>query len=360
MGQENIVRDEKQIDYKVLKQIQDHAKKYEYANDKKDFLRKVSAFEHKLILLNSTEPYEVLSYLDELDLKSSRLVLSELTNEEVKSILDKFTSEDKKSFYNHFSDLELVNQFIMNDKNAKEHLEEVSFKRKVEILDSSSKETIESSSKVYDSMTPRQKELADDHLTNVDSITALTNTAEYQKHVEITEKIKENTDNKQNEELKEIENQELKEQQKEELKEEEKKETEKKEIKEELKDEAMKEFYKNRIEFYKQNNLEFKNYDDTLLNDYLNLPQELKLIVDSDYENFKLNDKKAKELENSEKYSVIGNGESKASIVSTLGAKESFKDAVKYCEAKEIINITEKINSKNTNENELNQQPKSL
>ena len=103
--------DVKKVDYMVLKQLELHAKKYDSAPNKKEFLKNVCAYEQKIILLNSKNPYEVLNYMQELDLKSSKLVLEELSYEEIKRLLELFTSEHKKMFYNSFSSLELVKAY---------------------------------------------------------------------------------------------------------------------------------------------------------------------------------------------------------------------------------------------------------
>lgn len=140
------------IDEATIKRMEEHARLYDTAYDKKEFLKNVSIYEQKIILMNSTKPYDVLNYLDELDLKSSRLLLEELTDDEIKSIIALFSSEDKKKFYATFSDLSLVNQFIVQDKNSSEHIQNLSFERKVELIDSSDKKTKEATSVIYESM----------------------------------------------------------------------------------------------------------------------------------------------------------------------------------------------------------------
>ena len=85
-----IKNSEKTIDYKVLNQINDHALKYDSFHDKNEFLKNKCAYEQKLIILNTIRPYDVLNYLNDLDLESSRLVLSELTNLEIKKIVGLF------------------------------------------------------------------------------------------------------------------------------------------------------------------------------------------------------------------------------------------------------------------------------
>lgn len=179
---------EKQLDYNVIKQIKEHARKYDFVNDKKEFLKGVSAFEQKVILLNSKKPFEVLSYLDELDLKSTRLVLNELSKDEIIHIISLFSSKDKERFYANFSNLELVNQFIVFDKKADEHIEDLTLDRKVEILNASEKETIVASSKVYDSLDEKEKETLDYKLTDDSAINTLESTSAYK---EDSEKVSE-------------------------------------------------------------------------------------------------------------------------------------------------------------------------
>lgn len=175
---DNIINsDIKEVDYQILKQIEENAKKYEQASDKKNFLKNVSAYEQKVILLNSERPYDVLMYLDELDLKSSRLVINELSQEEISKILDLFTSEDKKNFYKHFSDLSLVNEFIKYDNNSPEHIESLSFERKIDILESTKEETIEASSKVYESMSSVEQEKAIETITEAEASNVLSDVA---------------------------------------------------------------------------------------------------------------------------------------------------------------------------------------
>lgn len=173
MKENNINKDISGADYEIIKQIEEHAKQYDQASDKKNFLKNVSAYEQKVILLNSERPYEVLMYLDELDLKSSRLVISELTYDEIKKILYLFTSEDKKNFYKFFSDLDIVNEFIKYDSNSSEHIQSLSFERKVDILESTKKETKEASSKIYESMSSFEQSKAMESVTDVDALNVL-------------------------------------------------------------------------------------------------------------------------------------------------------------------------------------------
>ena len=60
MNKDRIRNDEKEIDYSVIQQIREHAKKYDSTPDKKNFLRNVCAYEQKVILLESKNPYDVM------------------------------------------------------------------------------------------------------------------------------------------------------------------------------------------------------------------------------------------------------------------------------------------------------------
>ena len=171
MYQNNI--NKQQINYQTYMMLLDHAKQFDYVSDKKQFLKNISPFEHKLVLLTSKRPYDVLTYLDELDLKFTRQVLKELTYQEISRILQLFNSEDKKRFYTNFSDLSLVNQFITQDKNAHEHIDDLTFERKVELINSSNVKTVEATEKVYESMNENEKDNVSNYVNNVEAKTAL-------------------------------------------------------------------------------------------------------------------------------------------------------------------------------------------
>lgn len=170
---------QKNIDFETIKQIREHANLYDSAYDKKEFLKNVSVHEQKIILMNSGKPYEVLSYLDELDLKSSRLLLEELNYDEIKHIISLFSAEDKKRFYATFSDLSLVNQFISQDKNSQQHVQNLSFERKVDLIDSSDKQTQVATSVIYESMPLEERVSAVEKVTDVDAMYALEGTDAY-------------------------------------------------------------------------------------------------------------------------------------------------------------------------------------
>lgn len=167
------------IDTETMKKIQEHAKLYENTYDKKEFLKNVSVHEQKIILMNSSKPYEVLNYLDELDLKSSRLLLEELNYDEIKHIINLFSSEDKKRFYATFSDLSLVNQFISQDKNSIEHVQNLSFDRKVDLIDSSDKQTQVATSVIYESMPYEERVSVTEKITDVEAMHTLEGTDVY-------------------------------------------------------------------------------------------------------------------------------------------------------------------------------------
>lgn len=162
-----------EINYETHIKLLEHAKKYDYVSDKKAFLRSVSPYEQRLVLLTSKNPYEVLVYLDELDLKLTRQILNRLTYDEISNVLRLFSSEDKKSFYAHFSDLELVNKFIQQDQNAEKHIENLDFERKVELIDSSNINTVEATEIIYDSMNEKEQDNVSNYITDSDAVSAL-------------------------------------------------------------------------------------------------------------------------------------------------------------------------------------------
>ena len=166
-------RNIEKYNYEYLKELECHAKNYDFVSDKKEFLKNVSPYEHKIILLHSKNPYEVLNYLDELDIKLTRELLSELTYDEIEDILLLFSSEDKEKFYNTFSDLDLVNQFIVQDENSSEYIDDLSFDRKVELIDASTQETVEATSIVYESIPNEQKEYVSSLVNDSDAVSAL-------------------------------------------------------------------------------------------------------------------------------------------------------------------------------------------
>ena len=200
--QENNI--EKEIRYDEIREMEEHAKKYNEVYDKKEFLKNVSAYEQKIILLNSKKPYEVLNYLDELDLKNTRQILSELSYEEIKDILDLFTTEDKKEFYKNFSDLSLVNQFIVQDKSSSEYIKDLSFDRKVELIDSSNKETVMASAKIYETMPEEERSIVSESISTANSVSVLNEATQYVENNEANNSVeKSNISEEKNDKIEE-------------------------------------------------------------------------------------------------------------------------------------------------------------
>lgn len=278
MNEDQLIINEKEINYNILKQIQEHAKKYESVDDKKNFLKNVCAYEQKLILLESQNPCEVLMYLDELDSKCSRLVLNELTYIEILEILELFSTEDKQLFYKTFSDLDLVNQFIKIDKNASNIIKDLSFERKIEIMDSSTPKTAEASSKVYESMTTYEKQAATELIIEQEAVNALNMTTTYEEDIETLKSIEldeeEANIKPENEEANE------------------------KDKNEKINNQDINEFIKNNLEKYKEMYPELKNIQNSDGNIYNLLPVELKSIIDKEY---KESDAQEKQVEKPEK-----------------------------------------------------------
>lgn len=169
----------KVLDYELMNRIREHANLYNEAYDKKEFLKNVSIHEQKIILLNSSNPYEVLNYLDELDLDATKLLIEQLNYNEIKDIISLFSSEDKKKFYATFSNLDLVNQFIIQDKKSSDYVENLSFERKVELINSLDKETKEATTVIYDSMQETEKVSVVEKVTDIDAINVLGDTVDY-------------------------------------------------------------------------------------------------------------------------------------------------------------------------------------
>jgi len=66
---------EAEFNYEELIKLKEHAKQYKFVSDKKSFLKSITPFEQKIILLNSQKPYEVLSYIEDFDSKNTNLLI---------------------------------------------------------------------------------------------------------------------------------------------------------------------------------------------------------------------------------------------------------------------------------------------
>ena len=285
MKYNEFTKEEIELNYDLIKKIEMHARNYETEPDKKNFLRSVCAYEQKYILMNSNRPYEVLKYLDELDLKSSRLILDELNYIEIKKLLNLFTDEDKEDFYNTFSDLSLVNQFITKDKNATEHLKELPVARKVDILNSSNTDTIEATTVVYESIPPKAREKVADSLTNVEAVTALNQTSTY-KEDKVVNEIKESHTNEviNEKQMSELTNEEIKNELEKEF-EEKLNDQHLKELRDDEINKIKREFFMEKLQNYMETMPEFKDLDLNDENLFDHLPPELLSIVEDDFSN---------------------------------------------------------------------------
>lgn len=169
----NLKTTERDFSYIELQIIREHAKKYDSTPDKKNFLKSITPYEQKLVLLESKNPYEVLQYLEEIDQFNTKTVLNQLSIDEISQIYNLFSKEDKEKFYETFSYLPLVNQFITFDKKADEYIDDMSFDRKVELLDSSNSKTVSASEKVIESMSTVEQDIAENKLTTAGGVSAL-------------------------------------------------------------------------------------------------------------------------------------------------------------------------------------------
>lgn len=325
--------EENEFNNQELIQIQNHSKLYEVESDKKEFLKKITPYEQKLILLNSSKPAEVLNYLDELNMENTKILLSELNSEEITRMLERFSSEDKQIFYKYFNDLELVNKFIKYDDNAKDHVKDLDFERKIEILDSSKQETIAATLKVYDSMSTQEQIKIEENLTNADSSVALeTVSLDFIEENSIEENFNENN-NVLEQPIKEVEQQE-----EEILIEENNKENQEQNDKNND-DEALQqknEFYKKRLEYYIENIPQFKNAEKDSIIEYEVLSSELRSIVDNDFD------------------SVLANN--KVDLDNAIDVVDLFHESVKQQEMIEIDNIIKCVNQNSIEEPVLESQ----
>lgn len=270
----DIRKEEKDYNYDELLQLQEHARKYNYETDKKEFLKKVNPQEQRIILLSSQNPYEVLNYLDEIDLEESRYMLNQLTQEEILKMLDLFSTEDKKMFYATFSQTSLVNRFIALDKKATNHISNLELDRKIELLDSSNLSTVEASYKVYESISPDDRLEVIESITTLDGSVALNSIEDDVNDLSQIQDISyENSETKSDKPLEEKIDPEKIEQ----------KELNEKSLEEIQHIEIMNQFFKLNIQYYMEKFPELKNLDVSDENLYQSVSPELKLIIDNDF-----------------------------------------------------------------------------
>ena len=278
-----LITDEKDISYDMLKQIHEHVREYETVSDKKEFLKNVGAYEQKLILLNSSHPYEVLCYMEELDLPTTKLVLNKLNYKEISRILALFTTEDKEAFYKTFSDLDLVNQFITYDKRADEYIDDLSVDRKIDLLNSSDSKTVVASSKVFDSISNEDKVQVISNINTTNGYVALSSADSYNTVELANEFNNDNMDKSENnldsKKATEIE-------QKEEIKEEQEKSEEDK-IELDTEFDARMNYFKANFEKYKESNPELNDIDINDPNFHKLIGVSLLLVISKDFENYK-------------------------------------------------------------------------
>lgn len=290
MDKEHLILNESELPYEQILQMKEHSKQYEFATDKIEFLKNISAYEQKLILLQSERPYEVLEYLSQLDLKTSKIVLSELKYDELYEIIRLFTLEDKKRFYNTFSDLSLVNRFIACDKNADNFIDDLTTDRKVNLLNSSDKKTVEATAKIYESIPEEERVMVASKVNTIEGSIALDSSTSYNEDVILSESIEESGENdiqsnqqdleEANQEV--IDNEQLAEPN----------EQNKLQVSQELMI-----FFSTRLQYYKENIPGFENIDINNPEVYESLSPELKAIVDKDFEQFTQKQEKQTEPE---------------------------------------------------------------
>lgn len=265
---------QKYYNYNDLAQMQEKAKKIDYESDKKTFLKAMNPLEQKMALFFSRRPYAIINYLDSLNNNETNIMLNELTNEEISKLLEQFTSEDKNNFYSTFSNSNLVNKFIANDKQAFTHVDELDLERKIELLDSSKVATKKATEEIYNSLSSKEKVAVEEKITSTEGSLVVDNVIESSEdnleNVVVEEQELQETKNDE-QELQEIKNEEPE---------------EKPEEQEEVQKEQSKEinnFLKNRLEQYKKQNPKFKDIDITDPNIFSLLSDELKEIVTNDF-----------------------------------------------------------------------------
>lgn len=340
MDKERLIIDENQLSYDEVVRIKEHAKQYDSVSDKKEFLRNAGAYEQKVILLNSIRPYEVLNYLSELELETSKIILESLKYEEIEKILELFSLEDKKRFYETFSDLSLVNEFIAIDENAKEHVKNLDFDRKVELIDSSTIKTAEASEIIYESMPYIEREEVSNLVTNANASVALSASDIYNNDAKISEIVENNNINV--EDIKVETPQELEQKVEQEI---EKQEIEQKDKMLEQVNREKTDFLKLVLQNYVKTNPEFANLINNPEITYEMLPDNLKLIVDNDFEKAKEQEKNKLEEPEKQEESVEVNKELETKDENQTKLEE-FQNAKVECEQNEIEQIKNVIQSK--------------
>ena len=322
---------EKYYNYNDLEQMQEKAKKIDSEPDKKNFLKTLTPLEQKMALFYSKRPYDIINYLDTLNSKETNIMLNELNDEEISKLLEQFTAEDKKSFYRTFSNSILVNKFISNDKQAFTHVDELDLERKIELLDSSKVATEKATEKIYDSLSTDEKKEVETKITSTEGSLVVDKVIESdENNLENTmEEVLEEQDVKLQQQ--EEQNEETQEEKSEEKEQQENQEEQKEEIQEE-KFKEINNFLKSRLEYYKQQNPKFNDIDIATPNLFDSLSEELKEIVNNDF-NLLTNEQKDK----------LNNTEDKENLLN------EFQKSKEDCES-EIINNIKQINKVNEEE----------
>lgn len=297
-------RKEENYSYEAINQMREHAKNYDYVSDKKAFLKNASTYEQKIILFESHDPYEVLTYLDELDLKETRIMLEELNDKEVSKLLELFSAEDKKKFYENFSQSSIVTHFIERDRRARDHIRDLGLDRKIELLDASDLSTMAASRKIYRSIDNEDRIEVKEHITSVDAELALNRISSYEKlDISESQDLSEKSESYQKTDMLLKENENLKqEQQQENIK---FNTSKPKDINLENQQFLLElnSFFNERLQYYKENVPGFENIELENLDLYKSLSPELQKQIMDDFNLWKNQNKKL-DVNKEEKESV--------------------------------------------------------